>query len=59
MWFFGIYQGPIKLFQRFAQKDLVEAYHGSGSVAPLDFGIGYRHHAGESNLMLAVGRPGR
>ena len=57
--FFGTYTGPIKLFQSFTQKDLVEAYHGSGSVAPLDFGIGYRHHAGESNLMLAVGRPGR
>jgi hypothetical protein len=57
--FFGTYTGPIKLFQSFTQKDLVEAYHGSGSVAPLDFGIGYRHHAGESNLMLAVRRPGR
>lgn len=56
--FFGTYTGPIKLFNAFEQKDLVEAYHGSGAVAPLSFGIGYRHHAGESNLMLAVRRPG-
>jgi len=55
--FFGTYKGPIKLFKMFEQKDLLEAYHGSGTVAPLDFGIGYRHHAGESNLMLATIRP--
>ncbi len=55
--FYGTYKGPIKLFKMFEQKDLLEAYHGAGTVAPLDFGIGYQHHAGESNLMLATIRP--
>ena len=54
--FYGTYTDPIKRFKDFKQKDLLEAYHGSGAVSPLDFGIGYQHHAGQSNLMLAVAR---
>jgi len=54
--FFGTYTGPIKRFKDFTQKDLLEAYHGSGAVGPLNFGIGYQHHAGESNLLLATRR---
>jgi hypothetical protein len=53
MRFFGSYPGPIPLFSNFRQPKLAEYYRTTKPV-PLDFGIGYRHHAGESTLMVAT-----
>jgi hypothetical protein len=54
--FFGSYPGPIALFKEYTQPKLAEYYRTSDPV-PLDFGIGYRHRAGESTLMVANRRP--
>ena len=50
---FGSYPGPIPLFKNRMQPKLAEYYH-TTPHEPLDFGIGYRHHAGESTLMVAT-----
>lgn len=50
---FGSYHGPIELFKQWYQPELVELYNKSNPV-PLSFGIGYKHHASESTLMLAT-----
>jgi len=50
---FGSYPGPIPLFKNRLQPKLTEYYHATPHE-PLDFGIGYRHHAGESTLMVAT-----
>lgn len=50
---FGSYRRPIALFEERVQPDLVEAYAGPPPVAPLPFGIGYRHQEKDSNLMVA------
>jgi hypothetical protein len=53
---FGSYPGPIPLFKNRWQPQLAELYR-TGTAAPLDFGIGYRHRIGESTLMVAGRRP--
>lgn len=53
--FFGVYNGPIPLFAGNFQQDLYDYYH-SHSPAKLNFGIGYKHRKGSSNLMLALKR---
>jgi hypothetical protein len=54
--FFGSYPGPIPLFKNYSQPKLAE-YYRTSNPAPLDFGIGYRHRAGESTLMVATRKP--
>jgi hypothetical protein len=54
--FFGSYPGPIPLFKEYTQPLLAQHYRTS-SPLPLDFGIGYRHRAGESTLMVATRKP--
>ena len=53
---FGAYPGPIPLFKNCYQPKLAEYYRTTKPEA-LDFGIGYRHHAGESTLMVATRKP--
>lgn len=53
---FGVYKGPIDLFQEFHQPDL-ETLFAQAAPAPLPFGIGYRHRPGTSNLLLALRGP--
>jgi hypothetical protein len=50
---FGSYPGPIQLFKKCWQPKLAE-YYRMTNPEPLDFGIGYRHHPGESTLMVAT-----
>ena len=50
--YFGAYPGPIDIFKKYMQPQLVESYQKSHPV-PLDFGIGYRHYASQSTLILA------
>jgi hypothetical protein len=49
----GRYLGPIAIFKNHHQPKLAELYR-STNPSPLDFGIGYRHRAGESTLMVAT-----
>jgi hypothetical protein len=49
---FGSYPGPIPLFKNRMQPKLAE-YYRTTQPEPLPFGIGYRHRAGESTLMVA------
>ncbi len=49
---YGVYTGPIELFQSEFQPDLAAAYR-AGS-RPLGFGTGYKWRRGESNLMRFV-----
>jgi hypothetical protein len=51
---FGAYDQPIDLFKSGLQDDLKTAYDAHTGVEPLDFGIGYKWHPNESNLLLAV-----
>ncbi len=51
--FYGAYTRPIPLFALRYQADLREIYKNSEGIRPLPFGIGYRFHPGESNLMTA------
>ena len=51
MTFHGNYPGPITLFKNYGQPMLYD-YYKSTKPAPLDFGIGYRHRANESTLMV-------
>lgn len=53
---YGSYPGPIPLFKSCLQPQLAEYYHLT-HPEPLDFGIGYRHRAGESTLMVASRLP--
>jgi len=55
---YGTYTKPIALFKNSAQDDLREAFSSRPDVQPLEFGIGYRFRAHESNLILAFRRPG-
>jgi hypothetical protein len=50
---FGRYLGPIRLFANRHQAKLSELFR-NGHAGRLDFGIGYRWRASESNLLLAV-----
>jgi len=56
MAYFGSYPGPISLFKNCFQPKLAEAYR-TTKPEPLNFGIGYRHRAGESTLMVATRKP--
>jgi hypothetical protein len=50
---YGTYIGPIKLFGSKQQPALVKAYKTDTlNVKPLNFGIGYKYHVGESNWVL-------
>jgi hypothetical protein len=51
MTFHGSYPGPITLFKNYGQPLLYD-YYKTTKPAPLDFGIGYRHRAKESTLMV-------
>ena len=53
MRYFGSYPGPIDIFKKYLQPDLLVDYK-EGHPIPLDFGIGYRHYASQSTLILAV-----
>lgn len=50
--FYGMYDGPIRLFAVRHQKDLVEAY--AKDAKPLDFGIGYDHKSKTSNIQRFI-----
>lgn len=50
---YGAYLGPIGLFGGKGQSDLSKVFH-KNTVQPLDFGVGYRYHPRESNLLVAV-----
>lgn len=50
--YFGSYPGPIPLFKEYTQPRLSAVYQ-EQRPQPLEFGIGYRHRAGESILMVA------
>ena len=54
---YGRYLGPIDLFKERQQPDLAQIYS-AAKTTPLPFGIGYRHRQNESNLLLAVRKPG-
>ena len=51
---FGRYAGPIAEFPNKYQQSYAELFQ---RAQPLDFGIGYRWHSHESNLLLAVRSP--
>jgi hypothetical protein len=51
---FGRYAGPISEFPRKYQESYAELFQ---QAQPLDFGIGYRWHSRESNLLLLVRLP--
>ncbi|MDJ0697569.1 hypothetical protein [Mastigocoleus sp. MO_188.B34] len=51
--FYGAYTRPIGLFRNRYQSDLRKAYKGNRNIKPLNFGIGYKFGANQSNLMLA------
>jgi len=49
---FGHYVGPLSIFGSTYQQQLGELFS-NGNAIPIDFGIGYRWHKNESNLLLA------
>ncbi|KYC43780.1 hypothetical protein WA1_01030 [Scytonema hofmannii PCC 7110] len=51
--FYGSYSSPIGLFANRYQPSLRRIYRTNKSIEPLDFGIGYKYGANNSNLMLA------
>lgn len=52
---YGKYNGAISLFPNSLQNDLKQAYTDSlVTIKPLPFGIGYKYHVGESNLMYFI-----
>ncbi|GAA6622343.1 hypothetical protein [Scytonema sp. NUACC26] len=51
--FYGSYTSPIGLFANRYQPNLRRIYRTDKSIEPLDFGIGYKYEANNSNLMLA------
>jgi len=54
---YGRFLGPIDLFKEHQQPDLAVLYN-AAKTTPLPFGIGYRHHANESNLLVAIRKTG-
>lgn len=50
--FYGMYDGPIRLFSARLQKDLVESY--ANDAKSLDFGIGYDHKSKTSNIQRFI-----
>jgi hypothetical protein len=53
LFFYGYYDKPINLFSNKLQPDLAQVYQDSTRVRNLGFGIGYQHHKGKSNMMIA------
>ena len=53
---FGTYPGPIEIFQKHTQPDLAALFAKSNPV-PLEFGFGYRWHASQSGLLIAIPKP--
>jgi hypothetical protein len=51
--YFGSYPGPIPIFAKYMQPLLFTTYQKSHPV-PLDFGIGYRHYAKQSTLIVST-----
>ena len=51
--YFGSYPGPIDLFKKDFQP-LLDAEYKKSHPIPLEFGIGYRHYASQSTLILAT-----
>ena len=51
--YFGSYPGPIPIFNKYMQPQLFSIYQKSNPV-PLDFGIGYRHYAKQSTLIVGT-----
>ncbi len=51
--FFGAYAGPIEVFKKYAQPQLLGLYQQS-NPAPLGFGIGYRWSGRQSTLIVAT-----
>ena len=54
LYFYGSYVKPIELFKERYQENLAMIYQDSARILPLDFGIGYQHRKGNSNLMVAI-----
>ena len=52
---FGKYVGPIPVFRGMYQAKYAELFK---TAKPIDFGIGYRWRPNQSNLLLAVKKPG-
>jgi len=52
--YFGIYNGPIKIFTKFRQKELDSIYNKAGVARNLGFGIGYNYKDGNSCFMKFV-----
>jgi hypothetical protein len=52
---FGHYVGPIAVFRGMYQPKYAALFKNS---QPIDFGIGYRWRPNQSNLLLAVKKPG-
>jgi hypothetical protein len=52
---FGKYLAPLGIFPGTHQREYVELFK---KARPIDFGIGYRFRPNESNLLLAVKKPG-
>ncbi|MFA5948798.1 MAG: hypothetical protein WC807_00790 [Hyphomicrobium sp.] len=50
---FGRYLAPLGIFPGTTQPKMYDLF-AKGKAQPLDFGIGYRWHGNESNLLLAV-----
>jgi hypothetical protein len=53
---YGRYLGPLGIFPGTYQADLAGLFR---SAPAIDFGIGYRWHPHESNLLLAIRKPGQ
>ena len=51
--FYGVYNKPINLFSNSYQEKLRKVYANTKNIKPLNFGIGYKFAANDSNLMLA------
>ena len=55
---YGTYTGVLDLFKENFQPDLLSAYEKQTlSVENINFGVGYKFNAGQSNLLLAVRHP--
>ena len=55
---YGTYTGVLDIFQENFQPDLKSAYENQAlSVENINFGVGYKFNAGQSNLLLAIRRP--
>jgi hypothetical protein len=56
--FFGTYRGPLAMFPKRHQPELVAAYRRGQEVYPLPFGFGYHFRPGTSNLLFAAKQAG-